>query len=122
MAINDYWLSDIASFMGADSYYLGFSSDTDFTIDDFTTTSFDGEIGSRVTCTAEAVDNELTISGTRSATLVVDTVNGDRLGGFGLFQSAVATQPIVTVKLPNTLHTISFDLDVDNVVTVNRSV
>ncbi|RLJ02068.1 MAG: hypothetical protein DRP08_04895 [Candidatus Aenigmatarchaeota archaeon] len=119
MVVTDLMLNEVAGDFAADSFYLGFSTDT--ALEALSgATSLDGEIGSRISCTAVTVNNEVKVSGVRSSTLVIDTASGDTLTGIGLFDASTNGQLFTITTLPGILHTINFDFDVDNAFTFDR--
>lgn len=112
MVLTDDMLNEVAADFGADSFYLGFSTDTALTADS-SATSLDGEIGSRVACTVTIIDNRVSVTGVRSSVLVVDTANGDVLTGVGLFNASSNGEMWSITTLPSIRHTINFDFDFD---------
>jgi len=119
MVFVDGGLNSVAADFASDTFFLGFSTDTAFSASSGDT-SLSGEVGSRISCSVSRSSNEVTITGTRSGTSVVDTVNGDTLYGFGVFDSAVGGTLFVSGDLPAILHTVNYDLDFDEVVLFDR--
>lgn len=119
MVFNDTGLNQVATDFGANSFYLAFSTDTALEALS-SSTSLDGEVGTRISCTVEILDNKIAVSGIRSSTLVMDTTNGDTLTGIGIFDSLTNGQLFVSTTIPSLIHTINYDLDVDEEYTFNR--
>jgi len=120
MVFVDNALADVATKFGANSFYLGFSTDTSLE-DDPTATSLDGEIGTRVACTVSVIDNRVSIAGVRASTMVVNTASGDTLTGIGLFDSSTGGELFTITTIPNLLHTINFDFNIEAPIDFERS-
>lgn len=73
--------------------------------------NFGSEVGNRTGVTRSRTGNELLVETTRSATDVVDTVNGDNLRRV-MFVDNGSDAPLVLASFPGILHTTSFDLSI----------
>lgn len=119
MVFNDTGLAQVAEDFGTNSFYLAFSSDT--AVEALSTaTALDGEFGTRVSCSVTVIDNKVAVSGVRSSTLVIDTTDGDTLTAVAVFDSFSSGQMFVITLLPSILHTINFDLDIDEEYNFDR--
>jgi hypothetical protein len=119
MVLTTDMLNEIAQDFGADTFYLGFSSDTALTAD-ISATSLDGEIGSRVPCSVTILDNQVSVTGVRAASYVIDTASGDVLTGVALFNLSSGGDMWSVTTLPSIRHTINFDFDFDIPITFIR--
>lgn len=120
MVLTDKMLNDVTSDYAADSFYLAFSTGTDLS-PGTGDTALDGEVGTRVSCTVTVLDNQVTVSGTRSAAYVTDTVVGDKLTAIGVFDSLSGGVLHSVTGIATLTHTINFDLDVDIPILFERS-
>lgn len=85
--ITDSLLNNIAKAMNGETFkifdYLSVAT-TEVTAIDTTSTSLDGEIGTRIGTSYSRTDNTVTVTALRSGVDVIDTVNGDILYTSGL--------------------------------------
>ena len=116
--INDNLLTKVATDLAVTTYYMAYSTDTTITADSGAT-ALEGEVGSRKSCSNTRVDNVLTLNAQRLTTDVVAT-GGDTLTMIAIFDAATGGNLEQMFAVPNLLHTTSYDLDVDVVLTTSR--
>lgn len=119
--ITDYYLNEIAKALQGSTYvyptYLAFGT-TVLTLST-TDSSLVGESGTRIALSSSRSNSAVTYSGTRLASQV-PTSSGIYLNGLGLLSSSTAGTLLTEFVLSSVLHTTSYDIQVDSLVTVGR--
>ena len=122
MTVMNNYLEELAKANNGESHvYPGFDAvSTTAITTDVTDTVLDGEIGNRLTLTGTRVDNQVSWSGLRLSTDVVDTSSGDTLRSIGMLSDS-SGGTLFTEQSPfQILHTTSFEIEFINNVIIRR--
>lgn len=123
MGFNDKQLEELAKALAGESFenpnYIGFSESEDAV--DLASETFPTEVGSRKQLAISRTVNVVTLNAVRSATDVVDTVNGDDLRRVGTFNTGSSTIPFEDEAMGKINHTINFDIDFNFDIEVDRN-
>lgn len=121
MTVTDSFLNEVAESFVTGTIpvpsHVGFSNGTSIIVDP-TSTSLQGEFGSRVAVTSNNTLNETTFSGIRSGAAA--SSSGDSLNSFGLFTASSSGVLCAQAIITNLLQTSDFDVEVEWVIKAER--
>jgi len=114
MTITDSFLENVAKAVAGET----FDTISHFSVGETVVTSIDptdtvlaGEVGTRSVASAARTDAVVEFTGTRLATDVVDTVDGDVITSFGTNTASTGSNLQSGVVVAGVTHTTAFDLD-----------